>query len=174
MAPHSTGMGSDWLPFGILRRPHGTKGEILLHPYAGMRSEEPALPPRVLLARAGNTRELNVAACRTVPAGYLVRFEGIDDRQEIAALTGQEVHLPRRSFAPLGSAEFYVEDIAGCEVVNVDGQRLGRITGTFWNGGQDVMTVAADDGSERLFPVVAEYVLRFDLERRCLTVDPHD
>jgi 16S rRNA processing protein RimM len=169
-------MGSDWLPFGILRRPHGGKGEILLHPYNGAagRSEDLGLLPRVRVAGAGKARELLVAASRPVPGGYLVRFEGIADRESVAALVGQEVHLPRRCLAPLGAAEFYVEDLAGCEVFHPDGRRLGRVGGAFWNGAQDIMAVVAEDGSERLFPVVAEYVLRFDGERRLLVVEPHD
>ena len=167
-------MGSDWLPFGILRRPHGTQGEILLHPYSGAPAKMAALPPVLRVGQPGKTRELTVGASRIVADGYLVRFEGLDDREEIGALTGLEVQLPRRSFAPLGSDEFYVEDIVGCEVYQPDGRRLGRITGTFWNGAHDVMAVAADDGSEHLFPVVAEFMLSFDGGRRRVMVDPHD
>jgi len=167
-------MGSDWLPFGILRRPHGTKGEIFLYPYGGVQAKEPASPDRVRLTGGGQTREIRLASCRIVREGYLVRFDGIEDRDEIGALTGLEVWLPRRSFAALASAEFYVEDIVGCDAFGLDGKRIGRVTATFWNGAQDVMTVVGEDGGERLFPVVAEYVLSFDGERRCLTVDPHE
>jgi ribosomal 30S subunit maturation factor RimM len=84
------------------------------------------------------------------------------------------VSFPRRSFAPLGSAEFFVEDIVGCEVFHPRGQRLGRVSGTYWNGAQDIMVVRTDGDAECLFPVVAEYVLHFDGERRRLTVDPHE
>ncbi len=169
-------MGSDWLPFGILRRPHGTKGEVFLHPHNGPdgRSDDRGLPPRVRIVGAEKARELLVAASRLVPGGYLVRFEGVADRESVAALVGQEVHVPRRWLAPLGSDEFFVEDLAGCEVLHPDGRRLGRVRGTFWNGAQDIMAVVAEDGAERLFPVVAEYVLRFDSERRLLIVEPHD
>jgi len=169
-------MGWDWLPFGILRRPHGTKGEILLQPYngCGPRLDDSVLPPRVRLAGAENIRDADLAACRSVREGYLVRFEGIVDRESAAALVGREVQLPRRSLAPLAAAEFYVEDIVGFEVFGPDSRRIGRVRGTFWNGAQDVMVVAGEDGSERLLPVVADYVRCLDRENRRLTVDPHD
>lgn len=169
-------MGSDWLPFGILRRPHGTKGEILLQPYndCGSRSDDSVLPPRVRLAEAENVRDVDLAACRSVREGYLVRFEGIADRESAASLIGREMHLPRQSLAPLAAAEFYVEDIIGFEVFDPDSRRLGRVKGTFWNGAQDVMMIAGEDGSERLLPVVTEYVRCLDKENRRLTVDPHD
>ncbi len=87
---------------------------------------------------------------------------------------GQELYFPRASFAPLAAAEFYVEDIVGYEVFRPDGQKLGRVSGTFWNGAQDVMTIAGEDGVERLLPVVEEYVRSLDHEHRSLVVDPHD
>ncbi len=166
-------MGSDWLPFGILRRPHGVEGEILLHPFnpVGVRSE---LPSRVRIGKAETARELSVAATKSVPEGYLVRFGGIVDREAAAALVGEEVSCPRRLLTPLGPAELYVEDIVGCEVFHPHGRRLGRVSGTFWNGAQDIMVVRTDDGAECFFPVVAEYLLHFDGERRRLTVDPHE
>jgi hypothetical protein len=36
------------------------------------------------------------------------------------------------------------------------------------------MVVAAEGGAEYLLPVLAEYVLCFDREKRLLVVDPHD
>jgi 16S rRNA processing protein RimM len=169
-------MGSDWLPFGILRRPHGIKGEMLLHPYnpTGARLSAAGLPSRVRVGEGGTPGELGVASAKAVPEGWLVRFDGIMDREAAAALVGEEVSVPRRALAPLGSAEFYVEDIVGCEVFHLQGRLLGRVSGTFWNGAQDIMVVRTDDGSERLLPVVAEYVLQFDGERRRLMVDPHE
>jgi 16S rRNA processing protein RimM len=166
-------MDSGWLPFGILRRPHGIKGEIVLHPYnpTGARLHAAGLPSRV---RVGDDRQLGVASSKAVPEGWLVRFDGIVDREAAAALVGEELSVPRRALAPLGSAEFYVEDIVGCEVFHPHGRLLGRVSGTFWNGAQDIMVVRTDDGSERLLPVVAEYVLQFDGERRRLMVDPHE
>jgi 16S rRNA processing protein RimM len=175
MAPHLPGTGSDWLAFGILRRPHGTKGEIFLLPYngCGTRLKHSALPTRVRLAHAAS-RDVDVAGYRPVREGYLVRFEGIADRESVAALVGQELYFPRSCFAPLAAAEFYVEDIVGYKVSRSDGQKLGRVSGTFWNGAQDVMTIAGEDGVERLLPVVEEYVRVLDHEHRSLVVDPHD
>jgi 16S rRNA processing protein RimM len=169
-------MGSDFLPFGILRRPHGTKGEILLHPYNEIAASLAAAvqPSGLRLTGFQGARDLQATCARQVPEGCLVCFEGISDRKAAAALVGLEVHVPRRCLAPLGAAEFYVEDIVGCEVVNASGRSCGQIRGTFWNGAQDVMVVVGEDGSERFYPVVAEYVLAFDGARRRMVIDPHE
>lgn len=176
--PACARMEAEWLPFGILRRPHGTSGEIPLLPFnAGAGQGVVPIPPlRVRLARAQDedVREATLVACRQVHVGFLVRFDGITSREAASALAGQELHLPRAAFGPLDEAEFYVEDMIGCEAFQPDGQRLGRVTGTFWNGAQDVMTIVGDDGGERLVPVVPEYVLQFEGASRRLIIDLHE
>ena len=169
-------MESEWLPYGVLRRPHGTSGEIPLLPFNLGDSEGvvPVPPVRVRLGRAQKFTEANLVACRPVHVGFLVRFDGIESREAAAALAGQELHLPRAAFSPLDEAELYVEDLVGCEAFAPDGQRIGRVTGTFWNGAQDVMTIAGDDGRERLLPVVSEYLLQFESAARRLIVDLHE
>ena len=169
-------MGSDLLPFGVLRRPHGTKGEILLHPYGGAlaRPLDWQLPYRLFVAGADGEREMRVASARAVGEGYLVRFDGIGERAAAATLVGKEVRLSRALLVPLAAAEFFVEEIAGCEVFRDGGQPLGKVVGTYWNGAQDIMVIAGDDGTEHLLPVLSEYVLCFDREHRLLVVDPHD
>jgi len=168
-------MESEWLPFGVLRRPHGTSGEIPLLPFNGADSPGASLVPpvRVRLVRGQEMIETTVVACRSVHEGFLVRLEGIESREAAGVLAGQELHLPRAAFDPLGEDEFYVEDMVGCEAFDSEGKRIGRVTGTFWNGAQDVMTIVADDGSEHLLPVVTEYVLEFEPESRRLIVDLH-
>jgi len=168
-------MESEWLPFGILRRPHGTSGEIPLLPFnAGASQGVVPLPPvRVRLTRAQQISEATMVACRQVHVGFLVRFEGITSREAASALAGQEIHLPRIAFGPLDNDEFYVEDMVGSEAFGADGQRIGRVTATFWNGAQDVMTIVGDDGIEHLLPVVPEYVLEFERESHRVIVDLH-
>lgn len=169
-------MASDSLPFGILRRPHGTAGEILLQPYGGAcaRPAEWRLPPRLWVTGPNGETEMIVASVRGARDGYLVRFEGVGDRDAAGNLSGKEVRLPRQSLVQLGPAEFFVEEISGYEVFRDGGTRLGKVVSTYWNGAQDIMVVAAEDGAEHLLPVVAEYVLCFDRENRLLVVDPHD
>jgi 16S rRNA processing protein RimM len=146
----------------------------MLHPHNATGCPGAVLPSQVRLSGGDMMRELAIKAARQVPEGYLVDFEGIADREAATALVGLEVHVPRHALAPLAAAEFYVEDIVGCEVADRAGRSCGQVRGTFWNGAHDVMIVVGEDGCERYYPVVAEYVLCFDAERRLIIVDPHE
>ncbi len=166
-------MGSGWLPFGTLGRPHGTKGEILLCPFnqKGAGTVAWALPLPVQVVRAEECAAADIVAIRPVHGGFLVRFAGAESRESVAAMVGRQLHLPRSLFGPLGEAEFFVEDLAGCDVFLPDGRRLGRVVSTFWNGAHDVMTIVADDGTERLVPAVAQYIRHFEVVNRRLVLD---
>jgi 16S rRNA processing protein RimM len=123
---------------------------------------------------AEQVTEAKLVACRAVHGEFLVRFEGIATRESAAALAGRELHLPRGVFSPLDGAEFFVEDLVGCEVFEDDGRPVGLVTGTFWNGAHDVVAIVGKDGSERLLPVVSEFIRRFESAPRRLIVDLHD
>jgi 16S rRNA processing protein RimM len=169
-------MESTWLRFGVLRRPHGTKGEILLAPYNpdGDRKWVGALPIPARWVKDDRVLDAAILVSRRVPAGFLVRFEGVNTRAAVAGLVGGEVCLPRQHLAGLGEQEFYVDDVVGCEAYLEDGRRLGRVAGTFWNGAHDVMSIVADDGGEQFLPVLPGFVVGFDGGARRLTVDLHE
>lgn len=167
---------AQWLPFGVLRRPHGTRGEILLAPYNADadRAWTRILPVQVRWAKLGRVLDLQVVASRPVKDGFLVRFASPDSREALAELVGGEVQLERHRLPALADAEFYVEDVVGFEVRHPDGRRLGRVRGAFWNGAYDVMSVVGEDGQESFVPALPEFVLGVDVSARCVTVDPHE
>jgi 16S rRNA processing protein RimM len=157
------------LAVGMLGRPHGVHGEIILRPHdLNGRALDGAR--RLLLVIDGRTKPYDVTALRPVAGGYLVRLAGITDRDAAAALTLAEVRLPRAELPPLAPGEYYVEDVVGCTVEDEAGRPLGAVRGTFWNGAHDVATVIADDGRERMIALVPEFVLAVDAPGRKLRV----
>jgi len=163
------------LPFGRLGRPHGVRGEIILRPFNvdGDGLARTALPASVELVRAQDRREMTLVAVRPANDAFLVRLEGVDSREQAAALTNFELWLPRDTLPALEADEFYVEDLLGCEVVDLDGRVRGTIKSTFWNGAQDVLALEGPDG-ELLVPAVGEFIRSVDLEARRVIVDMHE
>jgi 16S rRNA processing protein RimM len=163
------------LPFGRLGRPHGVRGELALRPFNadGEALAETPLPAPVELVREKERREMTLVAARPANDLFLIRLEGIDTRDQAAALTNFELWLPRSALPALESDEFYVEDLLGCEVVDVEGRVRGTIKSSFWNGAQDVLTLEGPDG-ELLVPAVAEFIRSVDLDARRVIVDMHE
>jgi 16S rRNA processing protein RimM len=163
------------LPFGRLGRPHGVRGEIALRPFNpdGDGLAGTVLPAPVQLVRQTSRREMTLVAVRPANDVLLVRLEGVETREQAAALTNFELWLPRTALPALESDEYYVEDLVGCTVVDVGGKERGTIKSTFWNGAQDVLIVNGPDG-ELLIPAVAEFIHDVNLDARRVIVDTHE
>jgi 16S rRNA processing protein RimM len=159
----------DTLPIGVFGRPHGVSGEIAFRPH---HRDSRALDSigRLLVVRDGRRTEYRLASTRRVAGGFLVRLEGIADRDAAAALTLAEVRVPRAALPALAPGEFYVEDVVGCAVTDEAGRALGEVRGTFWNGAHDVCTVVDADGRDRLLPLVPDFVLEVDAPARKMRV----
>jgi 16S rRNA processing protein RimM len=167
--------GAETLPFGRLGRPHGVRGEIALYPFNsdGEGLAEASLPLAVLLVRAQERREMTLVAARPTSDAWLVCLDGVESREQAAALTNAELWLPRVALPALAEGEFYVEDLLGCTVVDEGGRVRGTVRATFWNGAQDVLTLEGPEG-ELHIPAVAEFIRAVDLDARRVVVDMHE
>jgi len=108
--------------------------------------------PKWHLERNGVRSERKVIEGRVHGKGVVARLEGCDDRDAALRLVGSEVSIDRAVLpAPLGG-EFYWADLQGMQVLNRQGERLGRVEYLFETGANDVMVVAGE--RERLIPFV--------------------
>lgn len=164
------------LPIGIFGRPHGLRGELLLHLY-NPGSEPPASDVPLLVEGSqrssdakhdSKTDALVLTSVRPARDSWLVMVEGIDSREAAAGLTNRQVRVPRSSLPPLDPGEFYIEDLWGCSVQSDDGRSLGTVATIFWNGAHDVLVVRGD--RERLIPIVAGSLVSVDAPARAIVV----
>lgn len=163
------------LPFGLVGRPHGLAGELVLRPFnAGGWPERAAPPVAARLVLPGRWEDHQLVAVRPFGDDWLVRFEGIADRDAAARLVNAELHLPRAALDALGEDEFYVEDLVGCVVLDLQGRTRGVVKHAYWNGAHDVLTVEGEGGAELLIPAVPEFIRAVDLDARRVIVDPHE
>jgi 16S rRNA processing protein RimM len=130
------------LEVGRVGRPHGLRGEVVVVPITN-RTERFA---------AGNTLDVNgvprsIETCRPHQDRFLVRFEGVDDRDGAERLRGATL-----SAAPLPADddELWAHDVIGAQVVDRAGAVLGHVTAIEANPAHDLLVL--DSGA--LVPVV--------------------
>ena len=115
------------------------------------------------------TRELRPAEARPHGKGLVVRFEGIEVRDAAIALAKTELWVDRKELPALAKGEHYQADLIGLEVVNLAGERLGRIDHFLDMPANPVMVVVGE--RERWLPVGPGQILRVDREQGRITVD---
>jgi 16S rRNA processing protein RimM len=98
----------------------------------------------------------------------------VDDRGAAEALKGARIFIPRSSFPTAATDEYYWVDLIGLEVVNREGQALGRVKELLSTGPQTVLVIEyTEDGKvlERMIPFVSVYVDAVDVPGKRITVD---
>jgi len=120
-------------------------------------------PPHLQITTARRHGEVVVASA-----------DGIADRAAAEALKGARIFVSRANFPKAGDGEYYWIDLIGLDVLNREGQWLGRVDSLIDNGPQTVLRLVDDRASEaveRLVPFVDAYVDDVSLEQRRITVD---
>ena len=133
-----------------------------------------------LLQDSGRWRELKVRAARAQRNGFVAQLEGVDDRDQAAALRGRLLGMAAQALPPANDDEYYWRDLVGLTVKNTRGEHFGRVVEVMATGANDVLVVALeqelnanlpDDVDQELIPFHRQYVPEVDLEHGSLTVD---
>lgn len=100
--------------------------------------------------------------------------QDVADRNVAELLKGARIFVPRSSFPSASADEFYWVDLIGLDVVNREGEALGRVIDLMSTGPQTVLVIEyqdADKPKERMIPFVSAYVDGVDLPTKRITVD---
>jgi 16S rRNA processing protein RimM len=126
--------------------------------------------PRWWIRGKSGWRSAALQEFKVRPAAITAKLEGVEDRTGAELLRGCDVAVTRADLGEAGEGEFFWVDLEGLEVVNRQGESLGRVTELMRGGGADVLVVKGED-RERLIPFVAHYVDKVDREAKRITVD---
>ncbi|MEM9305424.1 MAG: ribosome maturation factor RimM [Pseudomonadota bacterium] len=102
--------------------------------------------------------------------GLLMRIAGRERREDVEALVGRVISVPRSRLPETVPGEFYHVDLVGLEVVNTKGEALGTVERVVPGTANDALVVR--NGEERLIPFTfGRAVVDVDLEARRMIVE---
>jgi 16S rRNA processing protein RimM len=130
------------LEVGRVGRAHGLRGEV--HVVAVTNVAERFEPGSRLLV---GDRPVVVRSSRVAGSGFVVRFDGVDDRNAAEALRGATVRAEARDAA---DDELFAHDLIGAEVRDRAGARIGSVESVQANPAHDLLVL--ENGT--LIPVV--------------------
>lgn len=166
-----------FLVVGHVRKPHGIRGEVAVtsltdHPGSTFapgvvvhvgdedaRAPDPAFP------------RFTVEASRPHKNGFLVRFEGVEDRNAAGMLAGRYLLRPIEEMEPLDEGEVFYHQLLGMRVVTVDGEEVGEVVEVFDLAPAHLLEVRGDAGT-RFVPFAETIVVEVDAEAGRIVVDP--
>jgi 16S rRNA processing protein RimM len=153
---------------GRILGPFGVKGWVKVRAFTESLDSLTAYPVWWLSDGKG-WKATEVLETEVHTAHLVARLAGVGDRDQALALSGRDIGVPRESLPEAEAGEFYWADLVGLEVVNMQGESLGRVDELLETGANDVLVVKGD--RERLLPYVDAVVLEVDLAASRIRVD---
>jgi len=161
-----------YLAVGRLRKPHGLKGEFAVFPLTDQAEQVFASGRRLVrLALSGEVigDPLEIERSRSFHREWLVKFRGLDARDDLETWRGQFLGAPADELKPPAEGEVYVHELEGFAVRRENGEALGLVTALYDLPSGLTLEV---QGAKRefLLPFRKEFVRQVDRETRVLLV----
>jgi 16S rRNA processing protein RimM len=158
----------DFLSIGRVARAHGLKGELRveLH-FDGSDALEHV--PRVWLSKEPDSSagavEHAITWARAVPKAYLLKLEGVDDRNGAEALRGRGVWVARAELPETDEDEYYLVDLLGAKVVGPEGE-IGVVVEIATHPSVDALVIKTSDGRTLEQPLVPDWIARVSVAEK--------
>ena len=140
---------------------HGVRGDVKLESLCDSPQVLAGLK-RVYVAEGEKYVEKKVLHASVFKQFVIAGIEGIDDMDKAEAAKGTMLYAARGDFK-LKKGAYFIADLIGLPVVDVDsGREYGKIADVINRGASDIYVVSTPSG-ERMMPVVDEFVKKVDI-----------
>jgi 16S rRNA processing protein RimM len=160
---------------------YGITGGIRISPYSP--DADALLKAKIWWLDKPALRSVQVRTARIHSGDVVATLADVKDRDAAEALKGATISIPRSEFPALPEDEYYWADLIGMDVVNLQGEALGKVTDMMHNGAQSILRItpvpghapsaglATKEAQERLVPFVDQFVRQVDMAGKKITLD---
>jgi len=168
----------EFLIVGRLRRAHGVRGELIVDPITDTPAEVFAAGRRVFIGTAdgdppADGASLTIEQSRPFKRSFLVRFQGLSDRDQAERMRDRFLLLAAEERTPPASGEAYYHELVGMQVELASGARVGEVAAYYDLPHGLLLEVARGEGTGVvMLPFREEFVRELQRERRRIVIDP--
>jgi 16S rRNA processing protein RimM len=119
--------------------------------------------------RSGVSELIKIKSLKKLSKYALVSFYGINDPETALKYRGAILSADKSLLPALQEEEYFHEQIIGLTVFTTDGDVIGRVSGIFETGSNDVYAVKGPD-KEYLIPAIHDVIKKINLEERSIII----
>jgi len=156
---------------GEITSVYGIKGWLKLKSWTEPQERIFAYQPW-LISDAGSkqTEHCDVIEYRDHSGQYVIRLDGVNDRDSAAKYTKKQVVIDKSRLPTLPDNEYYWADLKGMRVYNLTGNDFGVVSHLLETGANDVLVINGD--RQRLVPFIrGQVVTDVNQSTATITVD---
>jgi 16S rRNA processing protein RimM len=159
----------DMLAVGMVVKPFGVRGEVIVQPMTDSPSRFRRLNAVWVGENSASAQQRAVEKAVPAPHGIRMKLKGIDDRTAAERTRGQLLFVDKANQVHPPAGRYFVHDVIGLVVRGEEGIDLGTITDVLHYPASDVYVVRGKRGDVQI-PAVKEFVKAIDIENRIMTV----
>lgn len=156
---------------GTITKAHGYKGELNVH----LDTDEPQAYKNlesIFIEKNGLLVPFFLKKSQLHKGNHLRIL--IEDFEDPNALIGRDVYLPLSSLPKLDENKFYYHDILGFQVLSSNNELIGDIQNVRDTTSQDLFEINSPDGKEILIPVIDQWILDVDHNKKTIKLELPD
>jgi 16S rRNA processing protein RimM len=164
------------LAIGRVARAHGLKGELRVELFFDGSEALEHTSELWLSQQADNpegARKHVIEWARPVPKAYLVKLEGVVERNGAEALRGGTVWVARSALPESTDAEYYLVDLIGAKVTGPEGE-IGIVTAIATHPSIDAVVIETPDGKQLEQPLVPDWIARVSVAEKLIELSTLD
>lgn len=162
--PRSPKEDADSVTIGIVLRPHGIRGEVVVEPLTDNENRFASLEDVRVVRPSGSSARLKIASMFPHKGRLVIQFEGIKSIEDAEALRAAELRIPIASLPALPAGSYYHHELRGLEVRVESGASIGTVTDLWETGATPVLVIHDEKARETLLPLVDEFVLEVNVK----------
>jgi 16S rRNA processing protein RimM len=162
----------DLVAIAVIKRAVGLSGHCGVMAY-GETLGRVVTPVVVYIGESGErARETALKKVEMRPQGYVVLFEGIDDRGAAESVQGLNIYVGEDTLPKLPEGEHYHFHLKGMDAVSAStGERIGTVIDSVNLPSMDALEVRLANGHEIVIPYNDMAVVKVDKEGKKITVN---
>lgn len=147
---------------------HGIKGEVKIYPYT---DDIENLAKTKVIYLDKELKNKYYISCRIQKNMLLVKIKGVDTPEQAEALREKEVYVPRESLKELEKDRYYIEDLLGLEIVDMNENYIGTLKYIFNTDANDVYEVETNEHGNIYLPAIKQVIKKVDIEHGKIYVE---
>lgn len=163
-------MSDRLIPLGKIVTTHGIAGWLKLNPF-NPQSSALSDVGTVILEKDGVRSSFELESSRPHRRQFLLKLRGIDTIDAGQLWVGSILGVGEERLETPAAGEYYHYQVAGFEVLDLTGARIGIVT-AIWSTPAGELYVVTGGDKEHLIPAVKEIVHSVYLESGTLTINP--
>lgn len=157
-----------YLRIGIIVNTQGIKGEVRVMPLTEKIERFTWL--KYVYLDDDKLIKMDIEHVRYHKNFVLMKFKGIDSMNDAEKLKNTYILVDRENAIKLPEGSYFVCDLIGLDVVDVNGEAIGKVADVLSTGSNDVYVVKKDE-KEILIPALKSVVKSIDLKSSRITVE---